>query len=132
MLSSVDFISILIPLIFMIIDIVSGLMGAWKNKNIDSQIMRKGLFHKCGYILVIVLAFVCEWAMNYLQLGFDFPLLIPCCIYIVLTEIASILENIKEIAPDIANTPIFSLFTKKKEDYDVKLVGEEKEPDNAD
>lgn len=123
----VDWMIILITCVFMILDIISGFVGAWKNKNIDSKIMRQGLFHKMGYILVIVLAITIEWAMCYLNLGFMIPLLIPCCAYIVITEVASILENIKEVAPHLANNPLFKLFERHSEDFDMKVVDDGKD-----
>lgn len=107
-----DWVSCIITLIFIIIDYVSGVIKGISTKSLDSSIMRKGLWHKVGYILIITLAIVCEWAMNYIDLGFDVPLVVPICVYVCITEIASTLENIAIINPDLGNVPPFSSFVK--------------------
>ena len=44
----------LLPLAFMLIDFISGFLKAWKNNEIDSSKMRKGLVKKIGEVLMLV------------------------------------------------------------------------------
>lgn len=77
-------------LLFMIGDIVSGLIQAIINKNLDSQKMREGLLRKILLILVVILSFIFQYAFGIPQISKI------VCIYIVIMEIISIFENLKK------------------------------------
>lgn len=117
-LFNVDWFVVVATLLFVCFDFLTGVIKAIKNKNVSSTIMREGLLHKCAFLLVIILAIMCETAMTHLDLGFNVPLIAPVCVYIILTEIASILENISEINPELKDSKIFTLFTSTKENKD--------------
>lgn len=103
---------IIITLVFIALDIVTGFVQACVNKCVDSSKMKAGLFHKCGFILAIVLGTVCEWSISYIDLGFTVPIQIPVCAFICLTEIASILENLGKITPELTAAKFMSIFRK--------------------
>ena len=105
----------IITLCFMCTDIVFGLLQAAKNKCLDSSKMRDGLFHKIGFIGAIVLAYLCEYALAYIDLGFAAPLAIPVCVFICLTEVVSILENLGKLAPELATNEFLKLFENGKQ-----------------
>ena len=42
--------------------------------------------------------------------GWTLPLIYPVCAYIAVMEVASILENIKQAYPEIADSQLFGLF----------------------
>ncbi len=105
-----DYHVILITFGFMLLDIVTGLIKAVKDKKVSSTVMRDGLFHKCGFVAVIVLAMLCEYSMSYIDIGFTVPLLLAVCGYIIVTELASILENVKVISPELANVDFLKIF----------------------
>ena len=107
-----DWYAVVAALIFILFDFVTGLAKAAYNKQVSSTVMREGLYHKFAEILVIVLAAFIYVACTHLELGFDTPILAVTCGYIVLMEIASIIENIGEMNPDLANSPVFSIFKK--------------------
>lgn len=115
---NVDWFVVVSALLFVCFDFLTGIIKAIKNKNVSSTIMREGLLHKCAFVLVIILAIMCEAAMTHLDLGITVPLIAPVCVYIILTEIASILENIAEINPELKDSKVFSLFTSTKEEND--------------
>ena len=46
------------------------------------------------------------------------PLIVPAAVYISITEISSIMENLGEINPDIANSPLLQLFRSGKDPND--------------
>lgn len=107
-----------ITFMFIALDIVTGFLQAAKNRCIDSQIMKQGLFHKCGFALAIVLACLCEYAMVYIDLGFTLPLQSAVCGYIISTELVSNLENIGKISPELCNNKFMALFKSSKIDIE--------------
>lgn len=95
---------------FVVMDLATGIMQAVANKTLDSSKMRSGGWHKCGFIMVMILAALVEWAMQFVDLGFTLPLFIPVCVFIILTEIVSIFENICLLSPELANSKLAQLF----------------------
>lgn len=86
---------IVTPLVFMLGDIITGIIQAVINKNLDSQIMREGILRKLLLVLVIILSFIFSYSFN---LNF---IAIVVCIYIILMEIISIGENLKKAGVDL-------------------------------
>lgn len=95
---------------FAAMDLATGIMQAIANKTLDSTKMRGGLWHKCGFIMAIILAALVEWAMQFIDLGFTLPLFVPVCAFIILTEIVSIFENVCKLSPELANSRLAQLF----------------------
>lgn len=95
---------------FVAMDLVTGVMQAVANKTLDSTKMRAGLWHKCGFIMSVILAALVEWTMQFIDLGFTLPLFVPVCVFITLTEIVSIFENICQLSPELANSKLAQLF----------------------
>jgi len=88
----------LLPVLGAFADIVTGWIQASINATWDSTKMRKGLFRKGGELLVVVLAFVTEYA---LQMAAQAHVATFLSIYIVIMEALSVLENL-----DQAGVPI--------------------------
>ena len=82
---------ILLPLVLMAADIVTGWIQASINRTWDSTKMRVGLFRKSGELLVIVVAYVICIAVS---LPFDVSAFIA--IYIIAMELISICENLDQ------------------------------------
>ena len=97
---------------FIILDMVTGLIKAFKEKNYTSSVMREGLFHKCGSVLCVVFGFLIDYAQGYLDLGVTVPIAIPICIYICLMEVGSIIENVAKINPAIVPEKFAQFFHK--------------------
>lgn len=97
---------------FVALDWVTGLIQAFKNKSYTSSIMREGLYHKCGTLLVIVFASLVDYAQSYIDIGVTVPITMAVCGYIVLMEIGSIIENICAINPQILPDKLKSYFKK--------------------
>lgn len=95
---------------FITLDLLTGFAQAVARKSVSSSKMRDGLWHKCGFVLTMLLAAMIEWAMRYIDLGFTLPLFIPVCVFIMLTEIMSIFENICKLSPDLAGSKLAQLF----------------------
>ena len=106
-------IKILMASAFILMDCTTGYTKALMNKTVSSKIMREGLFHKFGFILAIALSVLIDYAQTLIDLGVNIPLTTGICAYIILTEIISICENIKEINPAFDINQILKFFSKK-------------------
>lgn len=93
-----------------VMDYLTGVGKAIKAKDVDSQVMREGLWHKSAYVGVIALALLLEHGQGYLDLGYTLPVVTPACTYIAVTEIASILENLSALNPELASNKIMQIF----------------------
>lgn len=101
-------IALILVVILVAVDLVSGFAAAWATNTVQSSKIREGLWHKAGYAFVISAAMACEWgAVHGLELGFEVPLVIPICAWICFMEIVSILENAKKMNPELENVPGF-------------------------
>lgn len=102
---------------FILLDMVTGIIKAFKTKSYTSTIMRQGLFHKSGSVVCVVFAVLVEYAQTFLDLGVTVPIAIPVCAYICMMEIGSIIENVCEINPEIMPEKLKNYFQKltKKE-----------------
>ena len=117
-------VAIILVFILIVLDVISGLAAAFMKKTIDSTVMRRGLWHKASYVLVILLAITLEWAVSVggpaLGIGLDLPIVVPTCIYLGLTEISSIGENLSQIDPSLMSAPVFSVLGRVKPTEDDK------------
>lgn len=95
---------------FIVLDFVTGMVKAVATQSFSSTKMREGLFHKSGLILVVILGVLVDYAQGYLDLGMTLPVAGAVCTYISLMEIASILENVCKINPDLMPDKLHQLF----------------------
>lgn len=101
---------ILIALVFNAVDIVTGLLSALKNKDVQSNKLRDGLFKKVGFIICYFMAWLVDTqgATIGLQIGVEIlPIII---VYVCLTELVSILENVSKLNPDLLPDKLMELF----------------------
>ena len=81
----------MLPLSFMLIDFISGFLKAWKNNEIDSSKMRKGLIKKVGEVLMLVVG---ELLVAGTMLPYSSDILKFISGYLCLMELISIFENL--------------------------------------
>lgn len=107
---SVDLIMGAIVLICILFDLLSGFVkGAYLNE-LSSTKMREGLFHKLGFILAVILAFGAQALCVWFELPEVFVTIYPAaCLWIVFTELVSIIENLCVFSPELANSPLAKL-----------------------
>lgn len=87
---------------FMLADIVSGFIRAWHDNDLRSRALRNGLFHKAAFLGLIGVAQLTELAADKMpEIELNVPIVAASCAYIVLTELVSVLENLRGINPDI-------------------------------
>lgn len=96
--------------IFILIDIISGVCQAIANHDLSSEKLRKGAWHKFAYLLIMALAFVIEFSMGYIDIGFTVPILPIVSIYLIGTEIVSVIENIVKLNPSLDGASIWKYF----------------------
>lgn len=91
-----------ITLAFMVADVATGLVKAWRAHDVKSSAMREGLYHKIGYIGVIFLAQGIEVAADKVPgITINMPITAGICAFIILSETVSIMENLAAINPAI-------------------------------
>ena len=102
---------------FIILDIVSGFTAAAYNMEISSQVMRKGIFHKIAYIIIVVLAELCDYSATYMDLGVPLEIAPFIIAYLCGMELVSTLENVAKMLPEEYKT-IKDFFKVKIHDED--------------
>lgn len=107
---------VIIALIFNLLDMVSGLIGAWRTKSIMSSKLRDGLFKKVGFIFCYVISYLVDYFGA--DLGFNIgvstlPILV---LYVVITELTSIAENVHKINPDILPEKLLKMLQLEEKD----------------
>ena len=108
-----SYLSIVIVLAFILLDVVSGLVRAFATTGFDSSVMRQGFFHKLGELLSVALCVVVDVSMPRLGIPVEVDFSAVCCVYLVIMEIGSILENIGAINPELRD-PLSKIFAKLK------------------
>lgn len=101
---------------FIIIDYGTGVANAIMHNQMSSEKMRNGLWHKFAYIVVICTAVLIEWGTQWLDLGFELPLVAPVLVSIDLIEITSILENCVKISPELKDYKVLNIFSKNQDE----------------
>ena len=98
---------------FVLLDVVSGLAAAIKNKELSSSVMHEGLYNKLGEVLLLVVAMFVGSILDippFTQLGIPPEVMYLVALYITLMELVSILENICKLNPGIPIAKILAIF----------------------
>lgn len=88
---------ILVPLILMILDIITGYYNAWKNKEVSSSKMRDGLGKKCAELCYIVVGFLFKLAFGTESIMYFIVL------YVCYMELVSLAENCDKLGIKLPN-----------------------------
>lgn len=105
-----------LALAFMVIDVFTGVLKAVKNKELNSTKAREGIYKKASFILFIAFGYLADYAMDYVNIGFNLPAAATICTLIIVTEAISVLENLGKINPDLVKlvAPFLSALNKKE------------------
>lgn len=98
---------------FVLLDVVSGLAAAIKNKELSSSVMHEGLYNKLGEVLLLVVAMFVGAILDippFTQLGIPPEVMYLVALYITLMELVSILENICKLNPNLPIAKILAIF----------------------
>lgn len=109
-----DYIPIICLAVLVVLDVVFGLCKAYVQGNISSTKMREGALHKMTYVGLLALAYIVEVEQAHIDLGINVPIVNPVCIFLSLTEVTSIIENICVINPQFAESNIGKFFDFKR------------------
>ena len=109
---------IIVALIMIGFDIVTGWMKAISLGNFKSSKMRQGLLSKVGEMLILFLMYIFEHFMPLLGVDFGLPVVAIVGTYIIVMELSSIIENIGVINPGLSNklSHVFAEFIKTEID----------------
>ena len=92
---------ILMAGVFILMDILTGLVKALTKGDFNSRKMRVGLMHKAGELLAVALGLAIDWSLPIMGVQMSISWLSFVSIYIVLMEVASIIENIGIMCPPV-------------------------------
>lgn len=117
-LSSVDWNMLIIVMVFILLDVLTGCLNAAMHGEFTSSKMREGLMHKCGTVGMLLVCGVCDVAVknSITDLGIPFGVLDTFGVLIVAMELGSIWENCCKLNPDLAKLPFSSIFGFEKDD----------------
>lgn len=99
--------------VLILMDIVCGITGAARNKELCSAIMRDGLYNKFGELMLLLLAIFINEALlitPFDKIGIPPEIAYAVVIYIAVMEIISIIENICKINPNLPFAKILLMF----------------------
>lgn len=105
----------LITFYFIAMDFFTGLLKAFATGSFSSKVMRQGLFHKVSLLCVLALGWLMEYAQRYIDLGVVVPAGAAACVYIVMMECGSILENLCKTNPELMPDKLCGMFGVKPE-----------------
>lgn len=100
----------LVTFYFIALDFFTGLLKAFATDAFSSRTMRQGLFHKVSLLCVLALGFLMDYAQNYVDLGVTVPVGAAACVYIVLMECGSIIENVCQADPELMPNKLCEMF----------------------
>lgn len=99
--------------ILILMDIVCGVAGAARGKELCSAIMRDGLYNKFGELMLLLLAIIANEALSvppFNTMGIPPEIAYTVAIYIAGMELVSIIENICKINPQLPFAKILLMF----------------------
>lgn len=115
--------SIIMACVMMLADIITGFTGAAVRHDISSTKMRDGIGHKTMILVLIAVAYVLGVGLGHVSgINAEIPSTEVVCWYVVVMEIASILENISKAWPEFSGTSLFKYISKIAGDEDERKL----------
>lgn len=103
--------AIILACVMMVLDVVSGFIGAMIRGAVDSSTMRRGLGHKLLMMVLIATSYILGVGLEHISNHIvNVPSTETVCIYIVVMEIASVIENVGAAWPDFTKSKLYQLF----------------------
>lgn len=97
--------------IFIMVDVLTGIVLALRDKCLDSSVMRDGLFNKGAEIMAMFLSWIIEYLMSDSGIVNYLPVCRLICLYICVMEIISAMENICKLNSNLQ--AVFGPYLKK-------------------
>lgn len=100
---------IIILIVAMIIDYITGMMSAWLNAELSSKKGIKGIVKKISYLALVAVAMIVDWLIfqGLQQINVDlhysvfFAVLVT--VWLIINELISVLENLSRMGVPIPN-----------------------------
>ena len=127
-----DYKYIIVALIFIVFDVVTGVLQALINGTFKSHIMRKGGFRKLCLLVVIAFGVALDYSQTVVDLGFTFPCLQMITGYITFMEIMSIIENLNLAFPGSLPKSLINVLGHAAEENGVKTDENKPSDDETD
>lgn len=103
--------AIMLACVMMCADVLVGFLGACIRHDVQSAKMRTGLMHKVMVLVIIAVAYVLGVGLGYVS-GVDvtIPSTEVVCGYVIVMELASVLENVGKAWPEFSGTQLYKAF----------------------
>lgn len=102
-------IPILVLMLVMIVDYITGLAGAYITKQLNSRVGIVGIIKKVGYLGLVAVGMVADYiiysalAQIGVDIGLGYCVGMVITIWLIINELISILENLAEIGVPLPN-----------------------------
>lgn len=102
------------PIVFCLLDVLTGYAAAMRNGTLNSSVMRKGLWNKSSEMLAILASVLTQigvyvYGNSFLNVQLDIPIITVICGCLSLYELTSVVENIGKMNRDIAEILVKTL-----------------------
>ena len=122
---------LLVLIVVMVLDWISGISSAWKRKQLDSRIGLVGIIKKVGYLLIVAVGMVLDYLIQ--MLGGEFGLSLEgtyfiglvVIIWLIINECISILENTAEMGAPVP--PFVQKLLERLKRHTEEIAGETEE-----
>lgn len=103
--------AVLLACVMMCADVLVGFLGACIRHDVQSGKMRTGLMHKMMVLVIIAVSYVLGVGLGYVS-GVDvsIPSTEVVCGYVIVMELASVIENVAEAWPEFSGTRLYQAF----------------------
>lgn len=98
---------IIVLIIMMVIDYISGMAAAWVRNEISSRVGAKGIVKKVGYMGLIVVAMGIDYLIYsgimsvHIDIGYQMWFGLVVAVWLIINELISILENLDRLGVPI-------------------------------
>ena len=128
--------AIIIWIVCVVLDYLSGSAAARRNGEWSSEIAREGLWHKLGEIFAVLVAALCDIALGVIlktapvALPFEFTTLVTpiVLLWYIITELGSILENAGKLGAPLPKW-LKKMLKQYKDTLDAAQGGDDQPPD---
>ena len=100
---------IIILIVAMIIDYVTGMMSAWLNSELSSKKGIKGIVKKVSYLALVAVAMIVDWLIFQglqqinVDLNYSVFFAVLVTVWLIINELISVLENLSRMGVPIPN-----------------------------
>ena len=124
---AMDYNFIAVTCIFIVFDVITGVLQAFINGTFKSKIMRQGGLHKIALLVTMAFGVALDYSQTLVELGFTFPCLKTIAGYISLMEIMSVIENINLAFPNALPKSLINLLGHAAKENGVDLEDDKEE-----